>query len=242
MKEITYKVVDEKELRLHLFTGEATELHPAILFFHGGGLMRGHPVQFYQHANYFAENGFTTASVEFRHINNPEESIDHIIGDAKSAMRYFRKHAAEWQIDSEKIVVCGGSSGGLLAASLAMVEGFDDPQDDLKVSTIPHVLVLFNPALFAPPSGLGPKDNRFYPMDWIRPNLPPTLILHGESDQIFPIDMVDDFVEKMLNVGNHCVLNRYAGGHGFFNFDREENQLYFETLQVMSNFLRQIVS
>ncbi len=67
--------------------------------------------------------------------------------DTKSAMRWVRSHAAELGIDPERIAASGGSAGGHLAAFASMVEGIDDPADDLKVSPRGNALVLFNPVL-----------------------------------------------------------------------------------------------
>ena len=38
-------------------------------------------------------------------------------------------------------------AGGQLAASCAVVSGYDDPSDDTTVSAVPNALILFNPAL-----------------------------------------------------------------------------------------------
>ena len=65
--------------------------------------------------------------------------------DAKSALRYVRAHATELGIDPQRIAAAGGSAGGHLAAFTALVDGLDDPQDDLAVSCKPNALVLFNP-------------------------------------------------------------------------------------------------
>ena len=45
--------------------------------------------------------------------------------DAAAAMKYIRDHADEWNIDKDKIVVCGFSAGGHLAASLGTLWKLD---------------------------------------------------------------------------------------------------------------------
>jgi len=45
--------------------------------------------------------------------------------DAATAMKYIRDHAEEWNIDENKIVVCGFSAGGHLAASLGTLWRLD---------------------------------------------------------------------------------------------------------------------
>jgi len=45
--------------------------------------------------------------------------------DAATAMKYIRDHADEWNIDKDKIVVCGFSAGGHLAASIGALWKLD---------------------------------------------------------------------------------------------------------------------
>lgn len=45
--------------------------------------------------------------------------------DAATAMKYIRDHAENWNIDKDKIVVCGFSAGGHLAASLGTLWKLD---------------------------------------------------------------------------------------------------------------------
>ncbi|MCL2771807.1 MAG: alpha/beta hydrolase [Oscillospiraceae bacterium] len=45
--------------------------------------------------------------------------------DAATAMKYIRDHAGEWNIDKDKIVVCGFSAGGHLAATIGTLWKLD---------------------------------------------------------------------------------------------------------------------
>jgi acetyl esterase/lipase len=45
--------------------------------------------------------------------------------DAATAMKYIRDHADEWNIDKDKIIVCGFSAGGHLAASIGALWKLD---------------------------------------------------------------------------------------------------------------------
>ena len=72
---------------------------------------------------------------------------DKAVEDAKSAMRWVRANAARLGIDPNRIVSCGGSSGGHLAASVAALEDFDSPGDDLRISARPNAMLLHYPLL-----------------------------------------------------------------------------------------------
>ena len=144
-----YKKAGERELKLTIVNPpdwKAQDQRPALVFFHGGGWVGGGPTQFTQHSDYLATRGMVCIQVEYRLIAKGDQGppID-CVHDAKSAMRWVRGHAAELGIDPHRIAAGGGSAGGHLAAFVGMVDGLDDPQDDLKISPKANALVLFNP-------------------------------------------------------------------------------------------------
>mgnify|MGYP002795224767 FL=1 len=117
------------------------------MFFFGGGWVGGDPSQFELQAEYLATRGIIAFCPDYRtrsrHSTSPFESVM----DAKSAMRYLKLHGAELGIDTSKIVASGGSAGGHLAASTAVIKNINESTDNLSISSVPFALVLFNPVL-----------------------------------------------------------------------------------------------
>jgi acetyl esterase/lipase len=101
-------------------------------------------------------------------------------------------------VNPDRIGVVGGSAGGNLATFLGMGDGLDRPGDNLTVSAHADIMVLFNPVL-----GMGPGTcctkhagadyKAISPMYFVRPGLPPTLILQGESDKTVSPTMIANF-------------------------------------------------
>lgn len=137
----------------------------------------------------------------------------------------------------------GGSAGGHLAAAIASIDGFNDAMDDLSVSCKPNLLVLFNPVLDNGPEGYGYERvkkhyKEFSPYYNIKEGLPPTIIFLGTNDNLIPVDMMEKYRDNMLKSGNVCDLHLYKDQqHGFFNYGRNNNVYYYDTLKKMETFL-----
>jgi acetyl esterase/lipase len=173
--------------------------------------------------------------------------------DAKSAIRWVRKNAGRLGIDLNRIVASGGSAGGHLAACTALVPGLDAPGEDTSVSAVPNVAVLFNPALVLAPlddqtfpgfgtrltadrMGAGPR--LLSPAHHVRAGAPPTIIFHGRADNVVPFATAEAFAAKMKAAGNRCELVGFEGqGHAFFNYGREGNRFFLQTLKRTDEFL-----
>ncbi|MFM8729176.1 MAG: alpha/beta hydrolase [Planctomycetaceae bacterium] len=71
------------------------------------------------------DRGYTLFLV--RHGSSPWFKVPEAVADVRLAIRHIRKNAAEYQIDPERIGVCGGSAGGHLALALGTMGDDGDP-------------------------------------------------------------------------------------------------------------------
>ena len=147
-ESITYKVIDTIQLDLKVYRPtdfDASKTYNCMVFYHGGGWNGGNYKAFQRQSQYLASRGMIAISVVYRiknvHGTTPFEAAN----DAKSAMRYVRKHAKELSINPHMIASGGGSAGGHLAAVCGNIKGLNDANDDLSVNPVPNALVLFNP-------------------------------------------------------------------------------------------------
>jgi acetyl esterase/lipase len=238
-----YKTIDDTPLKLLIdkpADWKVGDKRPAILFFFGGGWVGGSLAQFQRHSAYFASRGMLGIRVEYRTIPKGDRGPPLVcVADAKSAMRFVYTHAAKLGIDPEKIGAGGGSAGGHLAAFAAMVEGLDDPQDDLNVPCTPKALVLFNPVFDNGPGEwgnerVGLRYREFSPAHHIRKGAPPMIVFLGDEDNLIPVRVLENFESRMKSVGSRCDVHIYPGaGHGFFNSDR----YFVETVIEADKFL-----
>jgi acetyl esterase/lipase len=95
---------------------------PAVLLIHGGGWRSGDRSMEVPMAQRLASEGYVTAAVEYR--LSPEARFPAALCDAREALRWLRSRAGKYGIDTARMAVMGGSSGGHLAAFLGTnVEG-----------------------------------------------------------------------------------------------------------------------
>jgi len=224
---VVYKTINNTKLLLHIFNpkgNQKTDKVPVVVFFFGGGWTSGTPKQFYEQCRYFAEKGIVAISAEYRVYNKHNTTPFDAVSDAKSAIRWVRKNAKELGINPNKIVASGGSAGGHVAACTAIIEGYEEADEDSSISSKPNAMILYNPVLDTTEKGYGmakvgeERKTDISPNHHIKTGIVPTLLFHGKADKTVPFENAERFNVLMDKSGNICQLESYEGkGHGFFN-------------------------
>jgi len=248
---LLYKVINGDSLYIHVFKPlPSKKPTAAIVFFFGGGWTGGHPKQFYQQCQYLASRGMVAISGEYRikskHGTTPFDCVE----DGKSAIRWVRQHAKELNIDPDKIVASGGSTGGHVALCTAIINGFENPDEDLTISSLPNAIIGYNPVFDTTDKGYGSekvkgRETEISPYHQIKKNLPPTLNFHGKKDTTVPYENAIRFTQRMKETGNSCELVTVDNvGHGFFNgeyFRKGAGNKYFNlTMYDTDVFLKKL--
>lgn len=189
------------------------EAAPVVMYVHGGGAigdrkMYGAGASLANHEGALFPRlqpslnarGFVVAS--FDHRLPPGTPWPAQIEDAKCAVRFLRAHAADLGIDPDRIGVWGPSGGGHLASLLGLTgpeDGFDVGQYVEDSSRVQAVVDMFGLAdlndfddaapaarLMAQISFGGSTELRrtASPVNHVRPDAPPFLILHGTADDM----------------------------------------------------------
>lgn len=244
-EKLTYKEVSGTKLEIWMWKPadwKATDKRSAIVFYHGGGWRGGNPNAFSRQSARLAERGMVAFSVQYRLTSQEGVKIADCVKDAKSAFRWVRSHAAELGVDPEKIAAGGGSAGGHLAATLVTLDEVNDTADDVKVSTKPAALVLFNPAVKLDfPRAIENKTPEqveelfaLSPYHHLKAGHPPAIIFHGDADTTVPLQTVQDYTAKVKELGGSCEVSVSPGqAHAFFNKEPH----VWETLKLTEDFL-----
>jgi acetyl esterase len=250
MKTMVFKTIGSTELKIFIYqpTGmKEGEKRPAIVFFFGGGFAGGNVAQFVPQCKLLAGKGMVSMVADYRVKSRNDVTPIECVADAKSAIRWIRIHAGELNIDRNRIVASGGSSGGCISACAALIKDFDEKNEDLSVSSVPNALVLFNPPLNLVESIKDPKVlfkdkservKEISPVHHISAGEPPTIIFHGTVDSSVPFRQAVIFTDEMKKYGNRCELVPFEGrDHGFFNYNNGKNPDYLATMDATIKFL-----
>ena len=244
-KAIQYKQVGDTKLFLHVFAPKGKVVggkRPAIVFFFGGGWNGGTPKQFEPHCRHLAACGMVAITAEYRVKSRNKTTPFECVADGKSAIRWVRTNAAKLGIDPKRIAAGGGSAGGHVAAATGNCPGLEEKGEDLKISSKPDALVLFNPVYDNSEKGYGyarvkPRWKEISPMHNINKGAPPTIVFLGTKDKLIPVAIGEEYQKRMKSVGSRSELHLYKDApHGFFNKGKKGNH-YPDTIEKMDKFL-----
>ena len=246
---VAFKNVGKDSLKLHFFypanyKKTDPEKTPAIVFFFGGGWSSGSPRQFFPYCRHLANKVMVAVSAEYRTKKSHGVIPQECVKDGKSAIRWVRKHAAEFGVDPLKIAAGGGSAGGHVAASTATATRFEEAAEDKSVSSRPNLLVLCNPVVDNGPKGYGydrVKDywKSFSPLHNIDSQTPNSIFFLGDEDRLIPVRVGEDWDKKIKAQGKMSELHVWKGqGHGFFNYKgKSGGEVYLQLIAKMDAFL-----
>lgn len=245
-QNVAYLPPDRPEkLDLYLPAGRAAGVRsPGVVIIHGGGWTGGSKSgkREFEIGTTLAKAGYVCASVEYRMSKHDRWPTN--VFDCKNAVRFLRKKADLYGVDTAHIGVIGGSAGGhlaLMAAYTSDIPSLEPPTPYPGVSDrVQAVVDLYGitdirtrkkispdgtPLEIAPLSNtvFGDKANvtdadraLASPTSHVSPQYPPTLILHGTRDTTVDRDQ-SITLDKLLTEQNvpHQLVMVPGAGHTF---------------------------
>ena len=231
---IVFSSANGEELALQLLKPmwkSAGSGFPLVVFIQGSAWTK--PDQFWQipQLSMLARRGYVIASVTHRSCwNAPAPAF---LQDVKTALRFLRTHAAEYDINPERVCAFGTSSGGNTALMLGLT-GNDlafETGEWAGVSTAVNCVVdCFGPTdlnkMIEEQYGAMPRDkeNLLYalggadpaayqqtlsqisPIQYVKEgvSLPPFLILHGDADTVVLYEDSEALYDKLIACGHEA--------------------------------------
>jgi len=135
-KEIfVYKTVEGHEIKANIFLPNTNGMYPVIVYFHGGGFIFGNRDQGLNSSikEKLLASNYAIVSADYRLA--PETKLQEILNDVGDIIRWLRENGVkEFNIDTNKIAVAGGSAGGYLALSTGFNQDYA-PNAIVAIST-----------------------------------------------------------------------------------------------------------
>lgn len=230
-KDVVFARVGGRELLCDVYRPPATESkRTAVVHLHGGGFTRG-AKEGARTARALAAAGYVGVASQYRLAHEARWPAQ--IEDVRSAIRWTCDHAADLDVDPDKIAVLGHSAGGRLA--LIAAGSADTPAANQGAGTLSSKVaacVAFYAAAGSdwPPRAdhplLGPDADEaayrsFSPASYLTADYPPTLLLHGTADQTIPVRSSFELYEALTALGVPVELHVVEGVTHIFDAHEE---------------------
>jgi len=195
-RTIVFANPDGVSLKLNLYRPMQIGKYPAIITLYGGAWLRGNPDYNEKFSRYMAAQGYCVVAIDY---HAQKYRFPAQIKDVQVALSYIKTHADEWEIDLNRIALMGRSAGTHLAMLTAynssvlpvravvnyygpndLIGGYNDPPfpDAIDVRAVLRAF------LGGTPNELNELYHRASPINYIKPNLPPCLLVYAGRDHI----------------------------------------------------------
>lgn len=237
--------------------------HPAVLLIHGGGwrisdkaaereVSIGYDLSAAGYAvfsiNYLLNEGHKdeNGKMQYSRVAWPQNFYD-----CKSALRFLRARAEEYNIDPDRIATMGGSAGGhlaLLVGSTVNHTGFN--REGLytdQSNAVSCVLTLYgefdlrarpqSPVVGETPEASAVNAHDASPVSWIDKHTPPVFITHGTADTTIPVERSRLLARHLQEMGVDYWYVEIAGAPHTFDLHPEQMNLEPTVLTFLAKHL-----
>jgi acetyl esterase/lipase len=190
---------------------------PVLIFYYGGGWVKGRADDYGFAARAYASKGFVVVVPDYRKV--PQVRFPAFVQDAADAVKWTQDNITKHGGDPNRIAIAGHSAGAHSVAMLAL-----DPQW-LAAAGAPGAVKaavgLSGPYDFYPFTGRAveamggwPKPAETQPLTYARKDAPPMLLITGTADTTVRPKNARNLFKRLTEVGAVVVEKEYPGlGH-----------------------------
>jgi acetyl esterase/lipase len=254
LPNITYLTANNYEAKLDVYQRrDVQDPQPTLVFIHGGGWTGGTKEAVFNKLLPYLEMGWNVVNVEYRlaRVSLAPAAVE----DCLCALRWVAANGKQHHIDVNRLVVSGDSAGGHLSLTTGMIPetaGLDRECPGVPLPKVAAIVDWYgitdvNDLLDGPNrksyavawlSSLPDRQQiakRVSPLEYVRPGLPPILMIHGDADPTVPYQHSVRLKALLDKAGVPNQLYTVPGGkHG--NFSAPENVGVYKAIKA---FLKQ---
>lgn len=188
---------------------------PVLIFWHGGGWVKGDRAAYAFAGRAFASRGFMVVIPDYRKV--PQVRFPAFLDDGAEAVRWTRDNVRRFGGDPDRIALSGHSAGAHTAIMLAL-----DPQwlravgvDD---TTVKAAIGLSGPYDFYPftsrrsidAMGQAPDPLATQPIAFARADAPPLLLATSDADTVVRARNTNNLAARLGQLGATVTLKNYG--------------------------------
>ena len=219
----------EMEPRLDVYSPATGTAHPVCLFVHGGGWKQLRKEFFAAVAMVLVPEDMVVVIPDY--TPHPDAGYERMTYEVAAALSWTLENIAEYGGDPHRVVISGHSAGSHLMALSVMDPRFlsayghqwKEVSGMLGVSGIYNIQAWYGfdqerarsivpdlSEIMGGPANFGKAS----PISYVRSDLPPVLLIHGDQDAIVPWNSSAEFHAALRAAGAHSELQVYVGaGH-----------------------------
>jgi len=247
---ITYLTANNFEAKLDLYERRDVQNgQPTLIYIHGGGWTGGTKEGGFNKVLPYLEMGWNVVNVEYRlaRVSLAPAAVE----DCLCALRWVAANAKQYHIDATKLVLTGDSAGGHLALTTGMIPESAALDRECPGVPLPKVAAIVdwygitdvNDLLDGPNrksyavTWLSSMPNRqeiakrVSPLEYVRPGLPPVLMIHGDADPTVPYQHSVRLKAALDKAGVTNELHTVPGGH-HGGFSAAENVEVYKAIKA----------
>jgi acetyl esterase/lipase len=216
MLDVTYCSMDGLPQKMDVYFPANGGPWPAVVYVHGGSWMNGDKAEAKGLAEWLNPLGYLVVSLNYRMY--PNVRFPALIEDPKCAIRSLRAHAAQYNLDPDRIAAMGASAGGHLVALLGTSDqsaGWEVGEYLEQSSRVQAVIDMAGPADLAVEYknsglytvvlmafGIKPEQRAIgSPVTYASPDDPPFLIIHGDKDPVVSVEQGQAMYDALVKAG-----------------------------------------
>ncbi|MCA9151182.1 MAG: alpha/beta hydrolase [Planctomycetales bacterium] len=242
LRDVEYVRRADGALRADIYLPTTPAPHPCVLMIHGGAWLAGVKEHTAWHSRQLAAAGLAAVAIDYRLA--PMHRFPAQLDDCRAALVWLAEQADRYELDSDRLAVCGYSAGGHLACLLATTV-MSDQRPSVELSA---VVAGGAPCEFReePPAsrrlafwlgGSRAEQPEAYaaasPARFVTAQCPPVFLYHGEVDRLVPVAQPRVLLDELHDVGVSAELHvvRRVGHIGAY-WDDAAFQRVIEFLQT----------
>lgn len=217
-----------------------------LVHIHGGAWTQGDKTYDTKISEYLLSQGIAVANLNYRYANLTDTHLPELLDDIDNVVKYLSSHSREWNTRKSGFSISGGSSGAHVSLMYAYTKNpqiktiieMCGPVDFTDVQTLQYVKAANllevldkmsgNKVKWTPGDKIPEAYAKTSPVKFV--NQIPTMIIHGDKDEVVPIQQAYILENALKAKGTEYKLVVVPGAGHLITKLPENEQIVFDNV------------